>query len=87
MRHESPISIYTSDIAFVNTDEWFSVDDRLPEPGQGVLLCDSLGYMNVGSYVENKHFHTIYEFHVNGEYEPDVKWWRPLPDPPKGVEE
>ncbi len=63
--------------------KWISVEERLPEPGQGVLVYDDCGYMSVADYTHDKHFPTVYEFHVNGEYEPGVTHWMPLPEPPK----
>ena len=63
--------------------KWISVEERLPEPGQGVLVYDDCEYMSVADYTHDKHFPTVYEFHVNGEYEPGVTHWMPLPEPPK----
>ena len=65
--------------------KWISVEERLPELGQGVLVYDDCGYMSVADYTHDKHFPTVYEFHVNGEYEPGVTHWMPLPAPPKEV--
>ena len=62
---------------------WISVEERLPELGQGVLVYDDCEYMSVADYTHDKHFPTVYEFHVNGEYEPGVTHWMPLPEAPK----
>ena len=69
---------------------WHRVEEELPEPihptdprYKAYLICDSLGYMHVADYTYSKHFPTCYSFHVNGEEETDVKYWMPLPEPPK----
>ena len=62
---------------------WISVEERLPEPEQGVLVFDDCEYMNVGCYTHDKYFPTLFEFHVNGEYEPGITHWMPLPEQPK----
>ena len=40
------------------------------------------GYYEVADYTTEKFDNTPY-FHVDGEYEPDVTHWMPLPEPPK----
>lgn len=69
---------------------WHRVEDGLPDPihpanprYKAYLICNSLGYMQVADYTYSKHFPTCYSFHVNGEEETDVKYWMPLPKPPK----
>ena len=78
------------DAPTVAASPWHRVEDELPEPihptdprYEAYLICDSLGYMHVADYTYSKHFPTCYSFHVNGEEETDVKYWMPLPEPPK----
>ena len=57
--------------------EWISVKERLPELHTPVATRDEFGYYNIAYLMYGN------EFHVDGEYDPDIRWWTPLPEPPK----
>ena len=68
---------------FVN--EWYSVDDILPllavgDEGYTGYLVYSCGYPMVADYGVDR-LGTLW-FYVDGEYDPDVTHWMPLPAPP-----
>ena len=60
--------------------EWISVNDRLPEFLDEVLLFTSAGNIYVGMFYEKHEKYT-----VAGDYHMflyDVTHWMPLPEPP-----
>ncbi len=61
-------------------DEWISVEDRLPDSGQCVLLYSYSGDVSEGAWLsEKKHFA---QWRWNAVLL-NVSHWRPLPSPPK----
>ena len=66
----------------VTVQEWISVDERLPEPGEHVLVTDG-GF--VGELYINKRGQWQ-RYNVNNcslLMALDILWWMPLPEPPK----
>ena len=66
----------------VTVQEWISVDDRLPEPGERVLATDG-GF--VGEFYINSQGQWQ-RYNVNNYsllMALDILWWMPLPEPPK----
>ena len=72
-------------ISALERDRWISVKDATPkmmgEEGYTGYLVYSNGFMQVADYVSDGY--GAGEFHVDGEYEPDVVAFIPLPEPPK----
>ena len=70
--------------------EWTSVNESPPfkvgDEGYTGYLVYSDGYIRVADYTTDKYDNIPY-FHVDGEYDPDVTHWMPLPEPPKEEEE
>ena len=66
--------------------KWISVKETPPlkvgDDGYNGYLVYANGYYEVADYTIDK-FDNIPYFHVNGEYEPDVTHYMPLPAPPK----
>lgn len=69
--------------------KWISVEKRLPEKKVGdegyigyLVLSD--GEYQIADFTHDKYVQTAYEFHVDGEYDPNVTHWMELP--PKEVE-
>ena len=69
-----------------NTTHWIPVTEEPPlkvgDDGYNGYLVYANGYYEVADYTTDK-FDNVPYFHVNGEYEPDVTHWMPLPEPPK----
>lgn len=67
-------------------DGWIPVTETPPrkvgEDGYNGYLVYANGYYAVADYTTDK-FDNVTCFHVNGEYEPDVTHFMPLPTPPK----
>ena len=65
---------------------WIPVTEKPPlkvgDDGYNGYLVYANGYYEVADYTTDKLDNAPY-FHVNGEYEPDVTHWMPLPEPPK----
>ena len=67
----------------VTVQKWISVDERLPEPGEHVLVTDG-GF--VGEFYINRRGQWQ-RCNVNNYFlltALDILWWMPLPEPPKG---
>ena len=69
--------------------KWISVEERLPKKKVGdegyvgyLVLSD--GEHQIADFTNDKYMQTAYEFHVDGEYDPNVTHWMELP--PKEVE-
>ena len=69
---------------------WIPVTQEPPlkvgDDGYNGYLVYANGYYEVADYTTDK-FDNVPYFHVNGEYEPDVTHYMPLPEPPKEGEE
>jgi hypothetical protein len=65
---------------------WIPVTEEPPlkvgDDGYNGYLVYANGYYEVADYTTDK-FDNVPYFRVDGEYEPDVTHWMPLPDPPK----
>ncbi len=65
---------------------WIPVTGEAPlkvgDDGYNGYLVYANGYYAVADYTTDKGDNVPY-FYVNGEYEPDVTHWMPLPEPPK----
>jgi hypothetical protein len=65
---------------------WIPVTEEPPlkvgDDGYNGYLVYANGYYEVADYTTDK-FDNVPYFHVNGEYEPDVTHYMPLPQPPK----
>ena len=65
---------------------WIPVTEEPPlkvgDDGYNGYLVYANGYCEVADYTTDK-FVNIPHFNVNGDYEPDVTHWMPLPHPPK----
>jgi hypothetical protein len=65
---------------------WIPVTDEPPlkvgDDGYNGYLVYANGYYEVADYTTDK-FDNVPYFHVDGEYEPDVTHYMPLPEPPK----
>lgn len=72
-------------IEALERDRWISVKDATPkmvgEEGYTGYLVYSDGFVRVADYVSDGY--GIGEFYVDGEYDPYVTHYRPLPEPPK----
>lgn len=64
-----------------NPCEWISVDERLPEVRQRVLLYSHHDGVNTGYRADE-----IGRFYVDKSYPYRPTHWMPLPEPPKGGE-
>lgn len=58
--------------------EWISVNDRLPEPGEDVLVCNHWGDIDTDMVWINPDGKTEFYFDKT-----NVTHWMPLPEPPK----
>ena len=65
---------------------WIPVTEEPPlkvgDEGYNGYLVYANGYYEVADYTTDK-FDNVPSFHVNGEYEPDVTHYMPIPTPPK----
>lgn len=65
---------------------WIPVTEKPPlkvgDDGYNGYLVYANGYYEVADYTTDKFDNAPY-FHVDGEYEPDVTHYMPLPEPPK----
>lgn len=65
---------------------WIPVTEEPPlkagDDGYNGYLVYADGYYEVADYTTDK-FDNVPYFYVDGEYEPDVTHWMPLPAPPK----
>ena len=70
--------------------QWIPVTGQPPlkvgDDGYNGYLVFANGYYEIADYSEDR-LDGVPVFCVNGEYEPDVTHWQPLPDPPKEADE
>lgn len=73
-------------LAELEKPRWVSVTEEPPlkvgDDGYNGYLVYANGYYEVADYTTDK-FDNVPYFHVNGEYEPTVTHYMPLPEPPK----
>ena len=62
--------------------EWISVKDDLPTHVCMPCLIYADGCTNVADWSHDK-YGDDWWFYVDGEYDPEVTHWMPLPEPPK----
>jgi len=68
---------------------WISVKDGLPQDNRFVLVCNDDGRMMIAQYVGEsiwqwQYKYTNYDVDVwYDEEQGPVRWWMPLPEPPK----
>ena len=62
----------------VTVQEWISVDDRLPEKDEIVIICTDENFIYAGELVGDTWFLD------NDSWTATVTHWMPLPEPPKG---
>ena len=62
----------------VTVQEWISVDDRLPEHDEIVIICTDENFIYAGELVGDTWFLD------NDSWTATVTHWMPLPEPPKG---
>jgi hypothetical protein len=84
--------LYSAGYRKQSDGEWISVDERLPENLESVLVLATsryeddgydvlIAYHDRGEWAEQcVHSHECTEFYIYA----DVKFWMPLPKPPKG---
>ena len=71
----------TVDAAEVLRDQWFSVEDRLPEVFRPVIVCRE---KVKGEYVVEQGYKDVVDWwKVYGTRTKKVTHWMPLPDPPE----
>ena len=62
----------------VTVQEWISVDDRLPEKDEIVIICTDKNFIYAGELIGDTWFLD------NDSWTETVTHWMPLPQPPKG---
>lgn len=68
----------------VTVQEWISVDDRLPEKGEGtVLVCGSRGGIYTAYLERSGKYPKWHKLNSKNHY-CDPTHWMPLPEAPKG---
>ena len=62
-------------------NHWVSTEDRLPDDGSRVLVCNSVGWVDIGVYNGRR------GWEINGNYLATnmVKRWQPLPNGKRSV--
>lgn len=80
-----PVRMESTDEEEHRMSEWISVKDRLPELHHIVIIYD--GYdVGAGSYQGNDDKGQIWMGDDFSDYNPEVTYWMPLPEPPTEVE-
>lgn len=72
---------------YIPTNEWISVEDRLPEDDEKVLVCAYNSKLKFSTISIDKYsnrikwgkFSVLYDAHLWS-----ITHWMPLPEPPKG---
>ena len=62
----------------VTVQEWISVNDRLPEEDETVIICTDKNFIYAGELIGDTWFLD------NDSWTATVTHWMPLPQPPKG---
>lgn len=62
--------------------KWISVKDDLPAAVVSPCLIYADGWIQVADWSHDKYGNDWW-FYVDGEYDPEVTHWMPLPEPPK----
>lgn len=62
----------------VTVQEWISVDDRLPEKDEIVIICTDKNFIYAGELIGDTWFLD------NDSWTETVTHWMPMPHPPKG---
>ena len=61
---------------------WISVEERLPEKTITACLVYADGRTQVADWTHDK-WGEDWWFYVDGEYDPEITHWMPMPEPPK----
>lgn len=63
---------------------WIKTSERLPEPGENVLVLDKGLEMNVAYLSAPTNFGSVWKDSIKYRvYKPEITHWMPLPEPPK----
>ena len=62
----------------VTVQEWVSVDDRLPDDDEVVIICTDKNFVYAGELIGDTWFLD------NDSWTATVTHWMPMPNPPKG---
>jgi hypothetical protein len=62
--------------------KWISVNDRMPEDGQEVIIYSEGGKVEAGVYYSNEFGFDYYDVSIR-DIIVNVTHWMPLPEPPK----
>ena len=62
--------------------KWISVEERLPEKTITACLVYADGRTQVADWTHDK-WGEDWWFYVDGEYDPEITHWMPMPEPPK----
>lgn len=81
---ENMIAFYQEGKPLPNVQHWISVEDALPkkkvgDEGYNGYLVLSDGEYQIADFTHDKYMQTAYEFHVDGEYDPNITHWMELP--------
>jgi Protein of unknown function (DUF551) len=76
--------INDDDVEYHRAPAWISVEDRLPELGESVLIWDGQ-CRRVGFYLKTGEYYYYWES-TDDEYPLDITHWMPLPEPPETEE-
>lgn len=70
-------------------DKWISVEERVPDVNQPIMICTFGKYVEEGKYCGCDSYHAVWKTCANpGTYwDDEVTHWMPLPEPPKEVDE
>lgn len=69
--------------------KWISVEDRLPEPTQNVLVCKTFRgkpYVDIGCVIDAETCRCASDEYIIKPWLHRLTHWMPLPEPPKGGE-
>ncbi len=63
--------------------KWIAIEKEIPKDGQRVLVCGIRNGIQVCKFKEAKGFYGRYAFWTRHQEPVTVKYWMPLPEPPK----